>query len=338
MKFIYFTDIHLCQGIDSQLGVEQCFESMLSHDPEFLINGGDLGIEPEAIAFYNDLTRDLPIPLLMCNGNHEMCSGYLPREKAGTTHYSTDINDAHIVVLDVVRYNEPGDTWPRNWYGFADETLLTWLENDLANIDPSTPLIVAAHIPLSTTFPFRMGRAPEGKRPTNAVFNADQILNLLKPFKNVATLHGHDHENCRHCADHIQIMTTSAVSGNWWKQGLESYAPHGNEPQGYRIINIADSGSITSQYVAFQSEQDEPANFFLHEKTGRKFINVFDGSPKTRATVNNVGELSAIDPDANASIHLSTHFYELPTNFDRNTIETQITFENGQTFDLTFHP
>ena len=333
MKFIYFTDIHLWQGLDSKLGVEKCFESMLGHSPEFLINGGDLGIENEATAFYDDLVRDLPMPILMCNGNHEMCSGYLPREKAGTTHYSTDINGVHIVVLDVVHYNEPSDTWPRNWYGLANEDLLTWLKDDLFYVNPSAPLIVAAHIPLSTTFPFRMGRKPEGERPTNAVFNADRVLDLLKPFKNVATLHGHDHENCRHYVDHIHIMTTSAVSGNWWKQGLESYAPHGNEPQGYQTIDIADDGTITNQYTAFQPEQDKPAEFYRHEKSGRRFINVFDGSPKTRVTIKDLGNLSPIDPKAESSIGLSAHLYELPKNFDRNIIEVQIAFESGRVFD-----
>ena len=32
------------------------------------------------------------------------------------------------------------------------------------------------------------------KFPINEVMNADQVLELLKPFDNVATLHGHDHE------------------------------------------------------------------------------------------------------------------------------------------------
>ena len=31
MKFIYFTDIHLCEGRDSSKGFERCLDSMLSH-------------------------------------------------------------------------------------------------------------------------------------------------------------------------------------------------------------------------------------------------------------------------------------------------------------------
>jgi 3',5'-cyclic-AMP phosphodiesterase len=315
MKFIYFTDIHLYQGEDFEKGIELCFESMLSHNPEFLINGGDLGIVDDAIQLYNGITKEISQPILMCNGNHEMCSGYLPQEKAGTTHYSKDINGVHIVVLDVVNYNEPSDEFPRNWYGLADDVLLAWLANDLKGLPKDTPLIVVSHIPLSTTFPFRMGRAAEKIKPTNAVANADKVLDLLKPFKNVATLHGHDHENCRHFVGDIQIMTTNAVAGNWWRAGLDSFAPHGNEPQGYRLLNIDDAGTITSQYVAFQSHQNQIAELYHHKDSGRRFINVFDGSPKTRVEIANLGELSMIDPNAKSSIGLSNHLYELPKGF-----------------------
>lgn len=315
MKFIYFTDIHLYQGEQSQKGIELCFESMMSHNPEFLINGGDLGLVDEAIQTYQDIAKDISQPILMCNGNHEMCSGYLPREKAGTTHYSTHINGTHIVVLDVVRYNEPTDEHPRNWYGLADDALITWLENDLKNVSHNTPLIVVSHIPLSTTFTFRMGRTLEKTKPTNAVTNAHRILDLLKPFKNVATLHGHDHENCRHFVDHIEIMTTNAVAGNWWKEGLESFSPHGNEPQGYRLINIANDGTITSQFITFQPHQNKIAELYQHPKSNRRFINVFDGSPKTRVAIPTVGDLPIIDPHAQSSIGLSAHLFELPKGF-----------------------
>ena len=52
MKFIYFTDIHLDTGINAQKGFELCVESMLVHQPEVLINGGDLGLTPEVLAQY----------------------------------------------------------------------------------------------------------------------------------------------------------------------------------------------------------------------------------------------------------------------------------------------
>jgi hypothetical protein len=334
MKFIYFTDIHLFQGHDFQIGFERCLESMLSHDPQLLINGGDLGITPEAISLYQKMTRDLPVPLLMSNGNHEICSGYIPPNKIGTANSSIDIDGVHFIIMDVVRYFEPTEAHSQNWYGLADEPVLAWLEDDLSTVDPETPIIVATHIPLSTTFPLRMGRTVGADFPTNEVTNANRVLGLLKPFDHVATLHGHDHENSRHLNDGIEIMTTAAVAGDWWKQGLDSRRDHSGEPQGYRLLDVAPNGTIHSQYIPITPSQDEPAELLRQKKSRRKFVNIFDGSPQTRVTVKDLGDLSPIDPYAESSKGLSSHLYELPTDFRRRKVTVEITFENGQTCDL----
>ena len=68
MKFIYFTDIHLCEGIDSRQGFATCLESMLEHKPQLLVNGGDLGIDSKALALYDELIEDVPVPILHSNG------------------------------------------------------------------------------------------------------------------------------------------------------------------------------------------------------------------------------------------------------------------------------
>ena len=83
MKFIYFTDIHLDTGIDALRGFELCVESMLAHQPEALVNGGDLGVTTEALAQYAQVMERVSVPVLLSHGNHEMCSGYLPRGTRG---------------------------------------------------------------------------------------------------------------------------------------------------------------------------------------------------------------------------------------------------------------
>ena len=334
MKFIYFTDIHLCEGRDYSKGFERCLDSMLNHGPQLLVNGGDLGITPEALSLYDELTEEVPVPILHSNGNHEMCSGYLPRERAGTAHNSANIGGAHFAILDTIRYFEPTEAHPNNWHALADETMLEWLADDLAGLDPKTPLFVASHVSLSTTFPFRLGQQPDMAFPTNAVAHSDKVLDLLKPFAHVATLHGHDHENCRHFVEHIEIMTTAAVAGAWWKNGLDSRCEWGHEPQGYRLIEVDADGVISSRFIAYVPEQDQPAEFYLHEASGRRFINVYDASPKTRVDAGDLGPLAAIDPHAESSIGLGTHLYELPSDFDRRTLETRIVFEDGRTCEL----
>ena len=335
MRFIYFTDIHLHEGFDSDKGFERCLESMLSHEPALLINGGDLGLTPEAVTLYREMTQDVDIPILHSNGNHEMCSGYLPRQQAGTANSSVDIDGIHFVILDVVRYFEPTDDHPKNWHALADDAMLTWLEQDLAGLDHNTPLIVASHVPLSTTFPFRHGQNPGTDFPTNEVVHAGKILGLLAPFTHVATFHGHDHENCRHVVDHIQVMTTAAVAGNWWRNGLDSRGREGREPQGYRLVNIADDGLITNRYIPYVPDCEDPAEFINYGESGRNFINVYDGTPRTSVDVNDLGTIDPIDPLAESSIGLSAHLYELPADFDRHQVAVVITSEEDPKHNLT---
>ena len=334
MRFIYFTDVHLCEGHDSREGLERCLDSMLGHEPELLICGGDLGITPEAVALYGEVTRDVPVPILLSNGNHEMCSGYLPRDRAGTVHSSHDVGDVHFVILDVVRYFEPTESHPWNWHALADGRMLGWLEEDLSDVDRQTPVIMACHIPVSTTFPFRMGQTPGMDFPTNEIAYADRVLDLLRPFAHVATLHGHDHENCRHFVDHVEIMTTAAVAGNWWRNGLASRCGWGREPQGYRLVEIEDDGAIASRYIAYTPEQDEPAEAFRDPESGRAFVNVYDASPRTEVAVDGIGVMDPIDPHDPSSKGLATHLYELPDGFDSSRMSVKLGFEDERVEDL----
>ncbi len=334
MKFIYFTDIHLGQGYDSYAGFERCLESMLHHAPQVLVNGGDLGMTPAAVTRYKEMVHDVSVPIFHSNGNHEICSGYVPREQAGTCNRSVDLDGVHFIFLDVVRYFEPTPEHTQNWHVLADTAMLEWLAEDLRSIDRQTPLVVASHVPLSTSFPFRMGQEMGMAFPTNEVENADRVLALLKPFAHVATLHGHDHENCHHFFEHIEIMTSAAVAGTWWKEGLQTRGSFG-EPLGYRLVEIDAAANITSRFINFLPAQDEPAELFLHQPSGRRFVNVFDASPKTQVAAADLGILEPLNPWLEESCGLSTHFYELPINFDRQGLDTIITFADGRVETLT---
>jgi hypothetical protein len=335
MRFIYFTDVHLDTGTGAREGFELCLDAMLAHDPELLVNGGDLGITSTALEQYDEIMRQVPVPVLLSHGNHEMCSGYLPREQAGTVHSSMDAGGAHFVVLDVVRYFEPTAEHPANWHVLADPALLEWLAGDLRQVDPSTPLIVACHVPLATTFPLRMGQTPGAPFPTNEIAGEPELLDLLQPYQRVVTLHGHfnDHENCRHYDGNIEFMSTAAVAGDWWRLGCDSRGPSGHEPQGYRVVEIADDGAFNSRYHGFVPGQDEEVEVVRPPNSQRRFVNVFDGSPRTRVEVADLGPLEAIDPLAASSRHLATHLWELPTAFDREHVEVRVIFEDGRVRD-----
>ena len=330
MKFIYFTDIHLDSGIDAFRGFELCVESMLEHQPEVLINGGDLGLTPEVLAQYAQTMERVSVPVLLSHGNHEMCSGYLPREQGGR-RTPAPILAASILccwtwcaISSRPRIIRPtGTSWPTRG-------LLEWLAADLAEVDRATSLVVASHVPISTTFPQRSGQVPDMAFPTNEIAGAQRLLTLLQPFERVITLHGHHHENDRHFVGTMEVMTTAAVSGNWWKTALESRGPQGREPQGYRVVEVDAEGGFRSEYHAFQPHQDEAVELCRHQASGRRFVNVFDGSPRTQVEVGDLGPLALIDPLAESSRDLATHLWELPADFDRQQVEVRVVFEDGR--------
>ena len=70
------------------------------------------------------------------------------------------------------------------------------------------------------------------------------------------------------------------------------------------------------------------------ELVDRRFVNVYDASPKTKVEVADLGPLAPIDPYAESSLGLGTHLYELPDNFDLQRIEVRISFEDGRIGEL----
>ena len=158
MRFVFFTDIHLLENKDSIIGFEKCLDRMLAFDPQLLINGGDLGVTTEAVNTYYGMIKELPVPVYQVNGNHEICNGSLIPEEAGQFSYSFDDHGIHFVIFDTVRYFEPTDEHPHNWYFVADQQNLEWLAADLAGTPKQMPVILASHCALSTSAPFRFGQ------------------------------------------------------------------------------------------------------------------------------------------------------------------------------------
>ena len=130
-------------------------------------------------------------------------------------------------------------------------------------------------------------------------------------------------------------MTTAAVSGEWWANRLDSRREPGREPQGYRLVEVSEDGTITSRYSAIVPEQNAPAEYDIRPSLGRRFVNVYDGSPQTAVEVAGIGLLDPLDPCAESSVGLATHLYELPEGFDEKNIDVRIAFEDGRTCDMT---
>ena len=145
------------------------------------------------------------------------------RQVFGPTYYSMNIGDVHVVMLDNVVYkNEKkpdqkvakGVAGSRNYDLYVDDVQLAWLKSDLANVAPSTPVVVCMHAPLFT-------RNGKGKQVSGfKKGKAESLVELLKDFESVRIFSGHKHQNINHTHplySNITECNVTAIAGDLWK-------------------------------------------------------------------------------------------------------------------------
>ena len=139
------------------------------------------------------------------------------------TYYSFNLGQVHYVVLDDIIYLNQikhgeqyaeGVVGRRNYLPKVDAEQLAWLAQDLALVDPGTPLVVCMHIPAW------------GSTPTlgykNTLYNTDELCALLSRFDNVHIMSGHTHVNNNTIPDEYPTITEHSIgasSGTLWQTG-----------------------------------------------------------------------------------------------------------------------
>ena len=96
------------------------------------------------------------------------------QRRFGPRYYSFNRGAVHYVVLDDVFWYGDG------YIGYLGEDQLTWLANDLALVEPGTPVIVATHIPAMGGAYLRIGES--APRIASAITNRAALYRLLEPF------------------------------------------------------------------------------------------------------------------------------------------------------------
>jgi hypothetical protein len=258
---------------------------------------------------------------------------YRSEQEIGKASWSWDFGGVHFVVLDTIRrlpaHLQRGD-W--NWWGNVDEGQIEWLRFDLRQVPPEVPVVLVSHIPLESSFTLRAGglRADE-EYPASHIKHGDQIMEILRERRSAVSLHGHLHENMRFNRGSLQIWTTGAVSGDWWRHGLKSPNMDGS-PQGFRVVEVSGE-RVTSRYQAIVPEQRRETVLYQRADTGEWCVNVFDGSAETRLELLNEGPLPFVEPSVPPTAQDGQppgHLWALPPGLDRSAVRIRVTFEDGR--------
>jgi 3',5'-cyclic AMP phosphodiesterase CpdA len=189
----------------------------------------DLALYPE----YERAVQRMGVPFFQVVGNHDLDFDGVTDEATtrtfsrhfGPRYYSFDRGSVRYVILDDVFYHGTG------YIGYLQQDQLRWLEQDLADLEDGSPVVVALHIP---AFGTRHVRADSG-RPgaTVSVNNREALYRLLEPFT-AHVVSGHTHEN-DHNYDHgVHEHVSGTVCGAWWSGPICA----DGTPNGYSVYEV----------------------------------------------------------------------------------------------------
>ena len=163
---------------------------------------------------------------------------------------------------------------------------LTWLENDLRQVEPGRLVIAAAHIPILGSRHLRNGERDPS--PSISVTNRQELYRLLEPFQaHVLTAHTHENEHVFEGGVHEHVV--GAVCGTWWSGPICS----DGTPMGYSVYEVSGE-EVTWRYQSTGHEFDHQIRAYGHgaEPTAPDEIvaNVWDWDPEWRVLWHEDGE------------------------------------------------
>lgn len=206
--------------------------------PDFVMVGGDMIDDParaDQIETLLRLTRRLDddIPIRWAPGNHDISSNFLVpsehdiekyREVFGPDYYSFEWGGTKFVVMNTVVIDHP-ELVPDH----LDEQL-DWLDRELAA--NGQPTILMGHHPLFTSAPDEADtywNLPLERR--------SRVLGLAHRAGVRLALAGHWHRNSVAHDGDLEMVTSGPIG-----------YPLGDDPSGFRIVDVAEDGSATHRY------------------------------------------------------------------------------------------
>ena len=190
--FVQISDSHIGFDKAANPDVTGTFQAVvdkinaLDQQPDFILHTGDLSHLAKASEFdtLDQLLRGLRRKeAFFVPGEHDLLGDdgkqYMERFGKGTAGrgwQSFDRRGVHFIGLN--------NSAQLEGMGAIGDEQMTWLENDVAGLAASTPIVVFAHIPLWAVYP-GWGWATK---------DSAQALALLKRFGSVTVLNGHIHQ------------------------------------------------------------------------------------------------------------------------------------------------
>ena len=153
----------------------------------------------------------------------------------GKTYYSFDHKGWHFIVLNSI------DVVGKKYIGMVHKEQLDWLRQDLAKVDKKTPIAIAMHIPLVSTYREIYPKKPITEVPNNIwIYNRKEVLDAFKDHNLKLALQGHMHwiEDLN-IQDRTRFITGGSIAGrpSWRRVDDRGDGIYYNE-EGFMLINV----------------------------------------------------------------------------------------------------
>lgn len=273
LRIVFYTDIHGRLEWDTPEAMSLAARAMNDQKADLVLCGGDLitegfqlseaAVEPRWKAYLEALHRQLQPAAHAVPGNHDLVAA-MPedggpalddprgpfRRHLGVerTYRSFDASGYHIVLLDALDITRDELKY-RGWIGGEQ---LAWLKEDLAKVDPATPIVAMTHMPLLTSF-YQATEGAQAAGPANrVVVNNREVLAAFEGHRLQLVLQGHLHVNELLRWRDTTFITGGAVCGKWWRGNW-----HGTE-EGFGVLTLRPD-RVDWQYVDYGWEARRPA-------------------------------------------------------------------------------
>ncbi len=249
-RIVQISDLHILPergqtlaGVDTSLSLVKVLDDIkkLSPPVELIIASGDLSDDGSEQSYQRlrDVLNTLPCPIFVLAGNHDETQTMQEHLLDGKIFFDRQKSLGDWQLLFVKSKLEGAS------YGFIDDDEMCWLEARLS--ETSQPVLLVMH-----HTPLRLCASP-----TCQMKNADQLLRLIRQFKQVKGLiAGHTHNHAEEVRGELRIMTTPStmvqVTHNKveaLKVGEDFWTHHQADTSryGYRLLDLQADGVLASE-------------------------------------------------------------------------------------------
>lgn len=222
-SFIQITDTEIRdESPEHKLWAHNVRDYAQNEKSAFVIHTGDICYEGGLKAHIKLMnSKNMGVPMYYTIGNHDLVKGdygeQLFESIYGPVWYSFNYGNVHYIVTPM----PGGDHLP----SYREKDVYAWLKNDLAHINPKTPIVVFNHDLLSNNEEFVYKKDLENRLVLNKEYN-------LK-----AWLYGHWHNHFVRMQGDVKTISTATLD----KGGID------HSTSAYRVMQVDGKGNMETQ-------------------------------------------------------------------------------------------